>query len=314
MRCLFGIDIGGTTVKIGYLDINGNILEKWEIPTDKSNHGENILKDVAESVLEFIAEKHIDHDDIFGIGFGVPGPVSNNIVTMCVNLGWDQKDVREEFLALLPFKTTITAANDANVAAFGEALECGDNIKNAVMFTLGTGVGGGIIINGKPIDGKNGAAGELGHLHVDNVHNYKCNCGLTGCLETLASATGTARLASEYLKDYPDSTLNNCKIDARAVYMEAEKGDELALKVVDEVGYYLGLASAIMSATVDPEKIIFGGGMSKSGQFLLDSINKHYQKLAFKACRNTPFAVAKLGNDSGMVGAAMLAYLESVNE
>lgn len=307
MKCLFGIDIGGTTVKIGYLDLNGNILEKWEIRTDKSNNGENILPDIAKSVLDYIAMHHIDYDDILGIGFGVPGPVANNIVVECVNLGWKEKDVRAEFLALLPFKTNITASNDANVAAYGEMAKSENKIKSAIMITLGTGVGGGVISNGQLLDGNNGAAGELGHIHVDDKHNYKCNCGLTGCLETLASATGTVRLAKEYLKDYPNSILNGQEIDAKAVFIAAEKGDELGLKVVDEVGYYLGLACANIAAIMDPECFFIGGGMSKSGQFLIDAINKHYKKLAFHACRNTKFYIAKLGNDSGMVGAALLA-------
>ena len=308
MEYLFGIDIGGTTVKIGFLDIAGNIIEKWEIKTDKSEKGRHILPDIADSILKFMDNKGVTGRDIYGIGFGVPGPVNKNVVLACVNLGWENVDVAKDFQLLLPFRVNIVAANDANVAAFGEVKKGGLDIHNACMFTLGTGVGGGIIVDGMPIDGSNGSAGEVGHLHIDDKHNYACNCGLTGCLETITSATGVVRLAKDYLRNDKESALNQLpNFSAKDVYELAEKGDKLCLKVTDEVAYYLGLAASIIGCTFNPDRFIIGGGMSKSGDFLLKNVEKYYQQFAFKTTKDTPFYLAKLGNDAGMVGAALLA-------
>ena len=308
MEYLFGIDIGGTTVKIGLLDLSGNFIDKWEIPTDRAEKGRHILPDIAKSVLEYLRNNNIAYSAIDGIGFGVPGPVINSVVSQCANLGWENVDVKQEFAKLIPFKTRIVASNDANVAAYGEIMKGGSHVRNAVMFTLGTGVGGGIVIGGQLLDGTNGAAGEYGHMRADFKHNFICNCGLIGCLETVTSATGVVRLAKEFLREDKNSVLSQMEsFTAKDVYENAEKGDPLCVKVTNEVAYYLGYAASIMAATVDPERFIIGGGMSRSGDFLLKAVEEQYQKFAFRACKKTPFYLAKLGNDAGMVGAALLA-------
>lgn len=310
MQYLFGVDIGGTTVKIGLVTVKGSLLDSFEIKTNIDENGKFILLEVRDAIYAYLEAKNIAKNDVIGIGFGVPGPVSNNVVRGCVNLGWQTINVEEEFGKLLDFKTNIACGNDANVAALGEMNAYGDDsVSNSVMFTLGTGVGGGIIINNHIIDGVNGAGGELGHLHLDNVHNFHCNCGLNGCLETVASATGVVRLVKKYLNSMPSvlNGLNEEKLDCRAIFDAAKAGDELANKVVDEVAYYIGRAASIVACVVDPQIFIIGGGVSKAGDILIHAIEKHYQKLAFHAVKNTPFVLAKLGNNAGMLGAALLA-------
>ncbi len=307
MKQLIGIDIGGTTVKIGFLDTNGNILNKFEIVTNKANKGENILKDVSISILEYISKNNIDTNDIEGIGFGIPGPVVNNIVTICVNLGWVNKNVAEEFSNLIPFKTKIACANDANVAALGEMWKGNDlNYTNAIMLTLGTGVGGGVIVDGKAIDGVNGAGGELGHVKSDFKYNFQCNCGLKGCLETVTSATGVVNIAKAKLKSNKSnlSTIEN--LTCKDVFDNAKLNDPIALEVVQEVYSYLGHICSILSATTNPEVIIIGGGVSKAGDMLIEGIKKSYNEFAFTPVKNTSIILATLGNDAGMIGAASL--------
>lgn len=313
MSYLFGVDVGGTTIKIGLISHDGRIIDKFEIKTNITNNGQEILKDVRNALYNYLSINKISTAEIDGIGFGIPGPVSNDVVKGCVNLGWKEKNVCQEFASLLDFETKIACGNDANVAALGEMWVGNSNqYHNVVMFTLGTGVGGGIIIDGKPVDGVHGAGGELGHLHLDLVHNYQCNCGLKGCLETVASATGVVRLAKEYLVKMP-SSLKNINIEeltCKDVFDAAKAGDALALKVVDEVGYYIGYAASLVAAICDPEAFIIGGGVSKAGRILIESIAKHYEKLAFHAVKNTPFVLASLGNDGGMLGAALLAKMK----
>lgn len=311
MNYLFGIDIGGTTIKMGVADYSGNLIDKYEITTDVSNNGSNILSDICKSLVEYLQEKKIDYKNIKGIGFGIPGPVKGNFVEVCPNIGWKGVNVEEEFLKLLPFKTKIACGNDANVAAFGEAsINKATKGKNVVMLTLGTGVGGGVIINGLPLEGVNGAAGELGHMPVDNIHNFKCNCGNFGCLETVASATGVVHLAKEYLKDMPSSLKLYNDFECKDVFNEAKNGDALSLKVVDEVGAYLGKATALISAVLNPDAYIIGGGVSKAGNILIDSIEKHYKNYVFSPMKNTEFMLATLGNEAGMIGAALLAKMK----
>jgi glucokinase len=308
MQYLFGVDIGGTTVKIGLVSYETNkLLDKFEIVTSTKNNGDAILPDVVAAIKNYCNEKQIDYKDIKGIGLGVPGAVSNGVVNKCINLGWGVKNVVKDFKELLGFETIVECDNDANCAALGEML-CGDDstYHSAIMLTLGTGVGGGIILNGKPISGFTGAAGELGHMHVDAKYNFKCNCGLTGCLETVASATGVVRVAKEFLKTEKSVLVNDENLTCKDVFDAAKSGDELALKVVDELGYHIGLATSLLAVTTNPEVFIIGGGVSRAGQILIESIEKHFQKFAYHAVKNTKFILASLGNDSGMLGAALL--------
>ena len=308
MRYLLGIDIGGTTVKIGLVSYEGDILDKFEIKTNIENNGSSILTDIRDAIYAYLASKSIDRKDVLGIGFGIPGPVVNNTVYKCTNLGWGVVNIEDEFGKLLDWKPVIAATNDANAAALGEQSQCKDrNISSSVMFTLGTGVGGGIILNNTVLNGANGGAGELGHFKIDHVHQYKCNCGGVGCLETVASATGVVRLAKEYLPNYKSVLKNLSEITAKDVFDAAKTGDELALKVVEEVGDYIGKAAAFVSAVVDPDIFIIGGGVSRAGKILTDVIEERYRHYAFHISRKTPFVLASLGNDGGMLGAALLA-------
>lgn len=310
MKYLLGIDIGGTTVKIGLVSYAGVVIEKFEIPTNTANNGASILGDIKDAIYTFLAENNIDRNSVTGIGFGVPGPVVNNVINKCTNLGWGIVDIVKEFGSLLDWNPVIACTNDANAAALGEMHHCNDSsISSSVLMTLGTGVGGGIIINNNVINGAHGGAGEFGHMKIDTVHKYKCNCGGCGCLETVASATGVVRLAKEYLGSIKSSLDELAIITAKDVFDAAKAGDELALKVVKEVGEYIGLAAAHISTVVDPDIFIIGGGVSKAGNILIDVVKDSFRTHAFHVSKNIPFTLATLGNDAGMVGAALLAKL-----
>ena len=308
MNYLFGIDIGGTTVKIGLVSYDGEILDKFEIKTNVENNGFSILTDIRDAIYGYLDSKSIAKNDVVGIGFGIPGPVVNNVVYKCTNLGWGILNIEEEFGKLLDWNPVIAATNDANAAALGELNHCKNpDIKSSVMFTLGTGVGGGVVLNNTVLNGAHGGAGELGHFKIDNIHQFKCNCGGVGCLETVASATGVVNLAKEYLSHYDSVLKTVSEVTAKAVFDAAKEGDELALKVVREVGDYIGKAAAYVAAVVDPDIFIIGGGVSRAGKILTDVIEERYRHYAFHISRNTPFVLASLGNDGGMLGAALLA-------
>lgn len=303
----FGIDIGGTTVKCGLFETGGEILDKWEIPTRTGDNGINILPDVAAAIQAKLEEKKLDPDEIEGVGVGVPGPVSETGEIPCaVNLHWGYVNLVKELGELTGFP--VKAANDANVAALGEMWKGGGaGHSNVILVTLGTGVGGGIIVGGKIITGSHGAGGEIGHVHVEDAMEDACNCGNKGCLEQVASATGIVRLAKEALaaSDEP-SLLREGKVSAKAVFDAVKADDPLAKKVADRFGCYLGKALAVFAGVVDPEVYVIGGGVSKAGPVLLDYIQKYYKEYAFSACKDAEFALAKLGNDAGICGAAKL--------
>lgn len=303
----FGVDIGGTTCKIGLFDMNGTILEKWEIKTNTENHGAAILDDVAVAVLDKMKEKEITKEDVQGIGLGVPGPVdSEGTVHKCVNLGWDVINVEKA----LSEKTglLVKAGNDANVAALGEMWQGGGKgHQNVIMVTLGTGVGGGIIVDGKIIAGSHGAGGELGHIHMNDDETDTCGCGNKGCLEQYASATGISRLARKKMEHETRATiLTKEDLSAKAVFDAVKEGDEVAIEVATEMGNYLGHAMADMAAVLDPAVFVIGGGVSKAGEVLLSFIEKPFMEKAFFANKNVKFKLATLGNDAGICGAAKL--------
>lgn len=303
----FGIDIGGTTVKCGLFNVKGDILEKWEIPTRTENNGINILPDVADTINGKIQERDLDRNEISGVGVGIPGPVDENGAVLCaVNLHWGYVQLEDQLQRLtgLPVK----AGNDANVAALGEMWKGGGaGYHNVVMVTLGTGVGGGIIVNGKIVTGTHGAGGEIGHIHVEHNETEHCNCGNRGCLEQYTSATGVVRMAKQFLKetDTP-SVLREGKVNAKTIFDAVKAGDELAQQIAEKFGKYLGTALAVIAGVVDPEVFVIGGGVSKAGQVLLDYIQKYYKEYAFSACKDAVFALAELGNDAGICGAAKL--------
>lgn len=304
----FGVDIGGTTCKIGFFETSGTLLDKWEIKTNTENGGASILSDVAQAVDNKLAQEGISKDEVQGIGVGVPGPVkSNGVVNRCVNLGWGIVNVAEELGSLTGLEVKV--GNDANVAALGEMWQGGaKGCKDVIMVTLGTGVGGGIIVDGKIVAGFNGAGGEIGHITVNDDEIEACNCGQYGCLEQYASATGIVRLAKRKLaKSTDETTLRKIEpLTAKDVFDEAKAGDEVAISLVDEVCGILGYTLSNMACVVNPEVVVIGGGVSKAGNILIESIQKHFEETAFFACRETKFALAGLGNDAGMYGCVQM--------
>lgn len=305
-KYVFGVDIGGTTVKIGIFTDDGKLLDKWEIPTRTDEGGKYILSDIAESVEDRRVEMGIDKKDVLGVGMGVPGPVrADGTVLRCVNLGWGIFNVEEELSKLTGY--VVKAGNDANMAALGEMWQGGGKgHRNIVMVTLGTGVGGGIIINGKMISGVNGAGGEIGHICVNDSETEKCGCGNTGCLEQYTSATGIVRSANILLNttDKPSKLRTVQYISAKEIFDAAKDGDELAASLVENHGKVLGKALAQIACVVDPEIFVIGGGVSRAGDILVDTTKKYFLEYAFHACRTTQFALATLGNDAGIYGGA----------
>lgn len=303
----FGIDIGGTSVKCGLFDVKGEVLDKWEIKTRTEENGKNIIPDVAEAINLKISEKQLKKEEIAGVGIGVPGPVNEEGDILCaVNLHWGYVKLVEEMEKLIGLP--VKAGNDANVAALGEMWKGGGaGYHNVVMVTLGTGVGGGIIINGQIVTGSHGAGGEIGHVHVEDSMEEACNCGNKGCLEQVASATGIVRLANARLAaDVEPSVLREGEVSAKSVFDAVKAGDKVAMEIAESFGKYLGSALSVIAGVVDPEVFVIGGGVSKAGDILLDYIRKNYKKYAFSACKEAVFALAELGNDAGIFGAAKM--------
>ena len=308
-KYIYGIDIGGTTVKMGLFDEKGDMLEKWEIVTRKENNGENILPDIVKSIKEKNSEKSIETDDILGIGMGVPGPITEDgRVLKCANLGWGIFSVADEMSKGVK---KVKVGNDANVAALGEQWRGGGRgFDNIVMVTLGTGVGGGIIMNGKILTGENGAAGEIGHITVNPKETLTCGCGCKGCLEQYSSATGVIRLAKERLEasDKPSELRKfaDDEIGGKEVFDAYKAGDELAAEAVDEFAAYLGMGLGNVASVVDTQAFVIGGGLSKNGPIVIELIKKQYEKNVMFALKNTEFRLAELGNDAGMYGAVRM--------
>ena len=255
--CL-GVDIGGTSIKIGLVKRNGELKECWQIPTDISNNGENILDDITKSITLKLKDFNIEKEEIIGIGMGVPGPVNKEgIVFKCVNLGWGVFNVSQELEKKIGLKVVV--GNDANVAALGEMWQGGGKgYSDLVLFTLGTGVGGGVIVNGNIINGVTGAAGEIGHMTVVLENGNQCGCGKKGCLETVASATGIVKEANKALeKTNKKTTLEEYSyLSAKDIFNEAKNKDEVAMELVEQLGMYLGLATAHIANTINPEEIV----------------------------------------------------------
>ena len=305
---VFGVDVGGTTVKMGLFQNDGTVLDKWEIPTRTENGGEKVLPDIAAAILGKMAEKGIDRAAVAGVGVGVPGPVDGQgIVHRAVNLGWGVFNMEETLSGLLD-GMVVKGGNDANVAALGEMWKGGgQGYSNLVAVTLGTGVGGGIIIDGKILTGATGAGGEIGHIHIEDGETDQCGCGNYGCLEEYASATGVVRLAKRALAaSNVDSVLRSAEVSAKSVFDAVKAGDALAISVAEQFGEYLGKGLAAIAGVVNPEIFVIGGGVSKAGEVLFQYIQPAYQKYVFHGSREAKFALATLGNDAGIYGAAKL--------
>lgn len=307
-KYIFGVDLGGTTVKMGLFLSSGELLHTWEIPTRTEKGGKYILGDIADSVIETLREREISKDDVEGIGIGVPGPVgADGTVFKCVNLGWGVFNVADRLQELTGLK--VKAGNDANVAALGEMWQGGGKgCHSIVMITLGTGIGGGIILNGEILSGTNGAAGEVGHIPVWDDETEMCGCGKRGCLEQYGSATGIVRVAKRYLKahDEPSILRQYDGFTAKEVCDAAKENDAIAIEILDLVGKTLGKALACISCVVNTEAFVIGGGVSRAGSVLLDPIEKYFKEYAFHAARDTEFKLATLGNNAGIYGGAKM--------
>ena len=308
-KYVFGVDIGGTTVKIGLFTAEGTMVDKWEITTRTDEGGKYILGDIAASIEDKLAEKQIDKSEVKGIGMGVPGPVkADGTVLRCVNLGWGIFNAADELSKIIGLPVKV--GNDANMAALGEMWQGGGKgCHDIVMVTLGTGVGGGVVHDQKIVAGRHGLGGEIGHIHIREGEKETCNCGGHGCLEQVASATGIAREARRKMAAKPDASVMRAygdAITAKNVLDAAKAGDALALEVMDTVCYYLGWALATISMTVDPEIFVIGGGVSKAGTFLTDWIDRYYRELTPISENKGEVRLATLGNDAGIYGAARL--------
>lgn len=306
-KCIFAADIGGTTVKLGQFTPDGEVTDKWEIETRKDNNGGFILPDIADSVKAKMEEKGIAKEDVIGIGVGAPGPVDKNgVVHKAVNLGWGVINIKEELQKLTA--VPVMAGNDANVAALGEMWKGGgEGFNDLVVVTLGTGIGGGVIIDGKIVTGSTGAGGEIGHIHIEDNEEEACGCGNKGCFEQYASATGIVRLANRKLqKSSDDSVLRSGEVNAKTVFDAVKAGDKLAIEIAEEFGEYLGKGLACIAGVTNPEVFVIGGGVSKAGQVIIDYAQKYYKKYVFHASRDAKFVLATLGNDAGIYGAAKL--------
>ena len=311
-KYIYGVDIGGTTVKMGLFDGNGDMLEKWEIVTRKDNNGSEILPDVAKSIKEKNEEKGISAEDILGIGIGIPGPITEDgRVLKCANLGWGVFSVADEVSKLTGVEK-VKVGNDANVAALGEQWRGGGRgFDNIVMVTLGTGVGGGIIQSGKILTGTNGAAGEIGHIKVNPLETRTCGCGCKGCLEQYASATGIMRRAKELLEETDkDSYMRQFEnVTGKEIFDAYKEGDELGKQVVDEFAKYLGMGLANVASVIDSDAFVIGGGVSKNGPVVIDVVKEEYEKNVLFALKGKEFRIAELGNDAGMYGAVRMVLL-----
>ncbi|KMK90759.1 ROK family glucokinase [Rossellomorea marisflavi] len=314
MKKLLGIDLGGTTVKFAIMTEDGEIQQKWSIGTDIRNDGKQIVPQIIESINHHLELYGLSADTFLGIGMGSPGTVDreNGTVIGAYNLNWS---------TLIPVRQMIEAGtgiplyidNDANVAALGEGWKgAGENGKDVVFVTLGTGVGGGIIAEENLLHGNVGAAGEIGHMIVE-PEGYLCTCGNHGCLETVASATGVVRLARDLSEEYAgDSELKGLiddgqELTAKTIFDQAKAGDALAVIVADKFFFYLGLACANIGNLLNPETIVIGGGVSAAGDMLLEGVEKYFQQFAFPSIRtSTKLKLAQLGNDAGVIGAGSL--------
>ena len=308
MGYCFGVDIGGTTVKLGFFREDGALLDKWEIPTKTENEGMQILPDIAGEICGKLEEKGLSREECIGIGVGVPAPVTaEGVVNGSANLGWKHKEVKREMEERTGITTVV--GNDANVAALGEMWKgAGKGCTIMAMITLGTGVGTGFIVNGRMLVGENGAAGEGGHICVNFRETKTCGCGNRGCLEQYASATGIVRMAKEKLEGETRETLLKAEtVTAKDVFDALKQGDKVAEEVVEQFGEYLGSGLAGLAAVTDPALFVIGGGVSKAGDIILPYISESYRRRAFFAHKNAGFVLATLGNDAGIYGAAKLA-------
>ena len=302
-KYVYGVDIGGTNIKYGLFSLpKMELIQKFENSTPLSDHETSIFELVSKTIDNMNKKNNVDVSQIEGVGIAVPCPVKNGYVEKCPNLKWEKLDIYTSMNKYLPRHVKIAVSNDANIAAYGENQILDNPHKNAVFYTLGTGVGGGIIIDGEILEGRTGAGGEIGHMHVFEG-TEPCSCGLSGCLEQVCGTAAILKQARELSVKYP-TQLNLDKLTVKDVFDYAKAGDVVASKVVDRIGEYMAISASILSVSLDPDIFIIGGGVSKAGDMLIDTIKKHYKKHARFSTGDVPFVLAKTGNDAGIIGAA----------
>lgn len=292
----YGVDVGGTTIKLGLFDGRGSLLRRGSIPTDTSDRGAHILPQIS----KWIRRQDVPLNQISGVGLGVPGPVRRDgTVNRCVNLGWGVVPVAEELSGLLD-GVSVRVANDANAAALGECWQgAGREMDSLLLVTLGTGVGGGLVLHGDVVAGAHGSAGEIGHMTVNPDETRLCSCGKRGCLEQYASAGGIVRLAQAA----------GLRVEsAKEVSDLAVWGNERARAVLEKAGRLLGLALSYAACLVDVDGILIGGGVAAAGEWLLNPVRDAFYANVFHAASSTKLALASLGNDAGLYGAARLVW------
>lgn len=305
-----GVDLGGTAIKVGLCDAQGKLLHTYEGPTGASGGPQAVVDNIGNYVKQLVEESSYDWEQVAGIGAGTPGflNIKEGIVEMSPNLRWDHVPFKQMLEDQLGKPVRIN--NDANVAALGEVWSgAGAGLQNVVCYTLGTGVGGGIIINGKIYEGFNGMAGELGHMQVvPDLEAVQCGCGQMGCVETVSSATGIVRMANDAVERGDRTSLSLLdEITAKDVFDAAKSGDEVALRIVNRAAHYLGKTMATIAVVLNPQRFIVGGGVSKAGDLLFEAIRENFRKYTPAACqKNVDIVPAILGNNAGIVGAAGL--------
>lgn len=310
MGVIIGVDVGGTQIKFGLFSEEYALIKKWSCKTDLAESGRRIIPSAAEEIYRMLEEKGIGREEVYGIGMGIPGPVdSEGYVRNCVNLHWNNFHVVREMKHFFP-KAAIAAENDANAAAFGEYYRgAGRAFSSMMLVTLGTGVGGGIVLNGQILSGAHSIAGEIGHVTVYPDEESVCNCGNHGCVDQFASATGIVRYMKKLLAGTEaDSMLRGLgKMTAKEICEAADRGDGLAVKCLDKCLGALGIGLGYFSHAFDPEVYVIGGGVSNAGKITIESIEKEYCRHIRLAEKGAVFCIAELGNDAGITGAALLA-------
>ncbi len=305
-KYIFGVDVGGTNTKYGIFDQKGNLIKKDETPTSQSGY-KVAIEDITSKIISECESLDAAVTDILGVGIGVPGPVKNNIVSGCVNLGWGNFDIGAEFSKYLP-NINVKSGNDANLAALGEVYHgAGKDEQNLLFVTLGTGIGGGIIVDGKLVEGFNGSAAEIGHLPLPYIPEYQKYLaqGTRYDLEKLASANGLVKCAESLLIYSNDESIlrTDKKLSAKTVMDAAKNQDQLACEAVSMCAKYLAYGLAAVADAINPGSIIIGGGLSKAGDYFFDQVNQYYQEVVFHPNLNTKILASNLGNDAGIYGA-----------
>lgn len=300
MKCVFTLDVGGTTIKCGKFSLEGDLVDYFETRTnvDDNDPVGSLLNQIKEIINNIKANDELEY-----LGLAVPGPVKDGIVLGCENIKWGQVELKKILENEYP-NIKIAVLNDANAATLGEwYYGSGEKVNNLIMVTIGTGIGGGIIVNKELYTGSNGSAGEIGHIRIFPFKGRPCSCGLTGCLEQYASATGIRRTAYG-LRRGKHTLLNRYgRISIRDITQACIEQDKIALQVMDKTAYYLAIGLSILAATFNPDVIVIGGGVSKAGSVLLDPTLKHFKELAFYTIKDTKIVLASLYNKAGIYGA-----------